>query len=476
MKRRDFIKGAAATVATGAVTACATPTDTPVSLDNNTASESTLYDVIVVGAGFAGLTASRDLSKNDHNVLMLDARGRIGGRTFTTQFADHQTDMGGTWFGSGQPSLWAEKMRYDLEVEESAAAASEEIIWFEKGKPVTGTPDDYWGMMVPAYDQFYAPSRAQYPHPFDPLKVADTDQLDQKSAGEVIDSLDLNPLQKELFHAFACINGHSNSYNSSYLDQLRWVALGGHDKWVMWDNISRFKFKGGTKVLADKIQADNRATTKLGSAAVKVSQRDGVVTVTTNRKEQFKAKQVVMAVPLNTCKDIEFSPALSAIKTSAFNEGHTGSGTKIYAKVKGKFPKFFGNGTQDMPLCFLWTEYDSPDEADQVLCGFGASPDLLDINNPDAVEAAVKQYLPTAEVLETFGYDWNLDPWSKGTWCMYPKGMLTTALAELQRPEGNIHFANADIADGWRGFIDGAIESGAQVAQSIHTKLGVNTA
>ena len=59
---------------------------------------------------------------------------------------------------------------------------------------------------------------------------------------------------------------------------------------------------------------------------------------------------------------------------------------------------------------------------------------------------------------------------------MYPKGMLTTALAELQRPEGNIHFANADIADGWRGFIDGAIESGAQVAQSIHTKLGVNTA
>ena len=86
MKRRDFIKGAAATVATGAVTACATPTDTPVSLDNNTASESTLYDVIVVGAGFAGLTASRDLSKNDHNVLMLDARGRIGGRTFTTQF------------------------------------------------------------------------------------------------------------------------------------------------------------------------------------------------------------------------------------------------------------------------------------------------------------------------------------------------------------------------------------------------------
>ena len=58
---------------------------------------------------------------------------------------------------------------------------------------------------------------------------------------------------------------------------------------------------------------------------------------------------------------------------------------------------------------------------------------------------------------------------------MFPKGMLTGALAELQRAEGNIHFANGDIADGWRGFIDGAIESGAQVAHKVHEKLGAIT-
>ena len=471
MKRRDFIKGAAATVATGAVTACATATDAPENLKNSAASETNLYDVIVVGAGFAGLTASRDLSKNGHKVLMLDARGRIGGRTFTTAFAGHEMDMGGTWFGSGQPSVWAEKMRYDLDIEESAAAASEEIIWFENKKPVAVSPDDYWGTMVPAYDQFYAPARTQFPHPFDPLKVADTELLDQKSAGEVIDSLDLSQQQKDMFHSFACINGHSNSYTSSYLDQLRWVALGGQDKWVMWDNLSRFKFKGGSKVLADKMHADSRATTKLGSAAVKVTQSNDQVTITTDRGEQFKARQVIMAVPLNTCKDIEFEPALSAVKTSAFEQGHTGSGTKVYVKIKGKRPKFFANGYQDMPLCFLWTEYDSEDEADQVLCGFGASPDLLDVSDSAAVTAAVKQYLPDAEVLETFSYDWNIDQWSKGTWCMYPKGMLTSSLAELQRAEGKVHFASGDIADGWRGFIDGAIESGAQVAQKIHEKI-----
>ena len=470
MKRRDFIKGAAATVAAGVTTACATST-TGNQVNANPATESDLYDVIVVGAGFAGLTASRDLSKNGHNVLLLDARDRIGGRVYTTTFAGKETEMGGTWFGSSQPSVWAEKMRYDLEIDESAAAAAEEIIWFENKKRINGSPDDYWGMMVPAYDQFYAPSRAQFPRPFNPLKVADPEQLDQKSAGEVIDSLDLSQKQKDMFHAFASINGHSNSYNSSYLDQLRWIALGGHDKWVMWDNLSRFKFKGGSKALAEKMHADSRATTKLDSAVVKVEQKNGGVSVTTNQGEQFNAKQIVIALPLNTLKDIDFTPSLSAVKNSAYNEGHTGSGTKVYARVKGKHPKFFGNGYQDMPLCFLWTEYDSPDEANQVLCGFGASADLLDVNDSAAVAAAVKDYLPNAEVLESFGHDWNADPWAKGTWCMYPKGMLTGALAELQRPEGNIHFAGADIANGWRGFIDGAIESGARAAQTIQEKI-----
>ena len=54
---------------------------------------------------------------------------------------------------------------------------------------------------------------------------------------------------------------------------------------------------------------------------------------------------------------------------------------------------------------------------------------------------------------------------------MYPPGMLTSSLSELQRPEGNILFAGADIASGWRGFIDGAIESGATAAQQVVQRL-----
>ena len=122
-----------------------------------------------------------------------------------------------------------------------------------------------------------------------------------------------------------------------------------------------------------------------------------------------------------------------------------------------------------MPLTFLWTEY--VDEASQIAVGFGPSPELLDIHDPDAIQEAVSRYLPGAEVIDSAGYDWNVDPYSLGTWCMYRPSLFTKYLRELQRPEGQIFFAGSDIANGWRGFIDGAIESGATAAARVRRVL-----
>jgi phytoene dehydrogenase-like protein len=55
------------------------------------------YDVVVVGAGFAGLTAARELSRRGHSVLVVEARDRIGGRTWTTERFGRTLELGGTW-------------------------------------------------------------------------------------------------------------------------------------------------------------------------------------------------------------------------------------------------------------------------------------------------------------------------------------------------------------------------------------------
>jgi hypothetical protein len=87
----------------------------------------------------------------------------------------------------------------------------------------------------------------------------------------------------------------------------------------------------------------------------------------------------------------------------------------------------------------------------------------LDTADNDAVQTALRRLLPKADVLAVSGYQWNEDPYSKGTWAFYRPGQVTHGLREMQA-EGPIFFANSDIANGWRGFVDGAIESALTAA------------
>lgn len=463
MDRRKVLQGIVAGLTAGAagLTSGAAAAEQRPSRRRNSAQR---WDVIVIGGGFAGITAARDASLRGLRTLLLEARPRLGGRTAVESFGGHRIEVGGTWIGPGQPHVWAERMRYRAPLAESAAAAATHYVWYEGDRRVEGPPDLYWAMMNPAYEAFYAPARQALPRPYDPLHAPGIEPLDWINAAEAIRRLELAPRQRELLLSFVAINGHSASDRSSYLDQLRWFALGGFSSGFMWDNLSRFRLAGGTDRLIGRMIADGRAEVRLDSPVARVRRNESRVTVTTVHGEAFTARSAIVALPLNLLARIDFRPGLSPVKRAASVRRHTGSGTKVYARIAGRHPVMFGNGPESLPLNFLWTEYDDPDS--QLLVGFGASPAALDTSDPVAIERAVRDYLPAAQVVETFSHDWNADPFALGTWCMYPPGMLTGALAQLQRPEGNLFFAGSDIASGWRGFIDGAIESGAVAAQA----------
>jgi monoamine oxidase len=458
--RRDFVRG---------ITAGLAATTVATAVPEARADRQNAYDTIVIGGGFAGVTAARDASLRGLKTLLLEARPRLGGRTFTSSFGGHDVDLGGTWIGWSQPHVWSEVTRYGMQIAESASATATRAVWMDKGRRVDGDPQGYASLMEPMAAAFYGPAQGSFPRPYDPLFKEGLAKLDAMSAAEAIKRLKLPPVQNDLAISFAAINGHSAPDQSSYLDQLRWFALGNYDLWRLWDNLARYRIQGGTRALIDRMQADSRAELKLSSPVTSVVQGDGQVTVTTKPGTKFVARAVIVAVPLNCIVDIEFSPAVSTTKLRVSRARHTGSGTKVYARIKGRKPIFTGHGTYEMPLNFLWTEYD--DAESQLLVGFGASPVLLDINDDDAVLGAVRDYVPDAELIESFGYDWNRDPYARGTWCMYRPNVLTQDLRELQRPEGNVHFAGSDVANGWRGFIDGAIESGLRVAQQVAQQL-----
>ncbi len=462
--RRSFIRTATAGVASvgiaSAMTGCA----------EESAEATNEYDIIVIGGGFAGVTAARDSSNRGHRTLLLEARARLGGRTFTSSFGGHDDiDLGGTWMGWSQPHVWSQVMQYRMPIGETASSGMTKANWMDGGKLVSGDPGQWMEIFERSLNKYYALAQQAFPRPFDPLYTDAKAELDNINAREAIEQMDMSPLERDFALSIAGINGHSDPSESSYLDQLRWFALGDLNVWNLWGNLGTYKIKGGTKKLLDAMHADGEATTKLSSAVASVHQGEAGVTVTTKRGEVYRARAVIVAVPLNCVADIEFSPGISDVKARVSTERHTGSGTKVYVHIKKGLPVQLGSGTWDMPLNMLWTEYDDPDS--QVLCGFGCSPEHLDINDDDAVADAVHRFMPEAELISSFGYDWNLDPYSKGTWCMYRPNVLTQDLEELQRSEGSVYFAGADIADGWRGFIEGAIESGMRVARDVDVDL-----
>ncbi|HRC87156.1 MAG TPA: FAD-dependent oxidoreductase, partial [Thermoanaerobaculia bacterium] len=116
--------------------------------------------------------------------------------------------------------------------------------------------------------------------------------------------------------------------------------------------------------------------------------------VVTDEDEGHVARTVLVAVPLNTLARIRFEPGISADKLAASRERITGSGTKLYVKLKGARPVFTAQGSEKEALTFLWTEYQ--DAETQLAVGFGPDPELLDINDAASVRKAVEAYAPGA--------------------------------------------------------------------------------
>lgn len=83
----------------------------------NVRSHEHLYDVAVIGAGYAGLTAARDLTTQGHHVLLLEGRDRIGGRTWSSNIEGYPFELGGTWVHWNQPFVWRELSRYGMDKE-----------------------------------------------------------------------------------------------------------------------------------------------------------------------------------------------------------------------------------------------------------------------------------------------------------------------------------------------------------------------
>jgi monoamine oxidase len=467
--RRRFLGGLAGSVGPAGVPGLAAAASEPVIRKPGRDG----YDVIVIGAGFAGLAASRDLAKSGLSVLLLEARNRIGGRTFTSAYQGKKIELGGTWIHWSQPYVWNEITRYGLGIEESPGAAAETVSWISGGKLHNGKAGPVWEKIAKAMERFCnvdgQGGRAVLPLAHDPLfRKEALARWDALSLQDRLDALHLNREMRDLLSPQLSINCHNELGQAGFADMLRWWSLGDFDMNRMFDKLGRYKIREGMGELAARMLADCGCDVALSEPVAAVARHEDGSVVTTAKGTSYRARAVVMAVPLNVLKNIRMTPELSAGKQKMAADGHTGRGTKCYIHIKQKVGNWMGMAPHPSPITLTWTEQQR-DDGTLLVC-FGP-PGLLDITDEEAVQAALRTLLPKAEVLGVTGYQWDVDPYSRGTWCWYRPGQLTGGLQELRRAEQGVFMAGSDQAEGWRGFVDGALESGITAARDVRAYL-----
>jgi monoamine oxidase len=434
-------------------------------------------DVLVVGGGFAGVTAARDCALRGYRTVLLEARERLGGRTFTSELGGHSIELGGTWVHWAQPYVWAEIQRYGLAVAETPELgldlANEELIALVGGKRVVVGAQDMAAVQA-ALEAYFGPARLVWNRPYDSrFAQAELAKLDALSALDALSRLELSPLQRGFLEGYLLSMTNGPLDRVAYTEMLRWWALGGWNLPGVSDAVARYKLADGTKALIAKMAEHGRFEVRLGAIASRIESSETGVRVRLAGGAQLDARAAVITLPLNVLPGVEFAPALDARLLELAGLRHGGRGFKLYIRTKGratKHKKASAVAPATHPLSYALTY--AIDDASTLFVAFGADPDKLDVSDRNAVQGALRAWFPGVEVESISAWSWSSDPYARGTWATLPPGWVARWAEALERDRGRLFFASGDVGEGWRGFIDGAIGAGSRAAVRVHGRLG----
>ena len=422
------------------------------------------YDAIVIGAGLAGVTAARELRAKGLDVLVLEARDRTGGRTWTNTFNGVTIELGGEAVDEKQPNVWKEVERYNIALGTGLGADRMYMPTTSGGFEPLLTAQVFpklKSLMTPFFDG----SQEMFPQPYQPLHRSDlVKPADRLSFRDRLNQLGLTP-QDELWinGAIAGLAG-GDARRGAYTHLMQTWALAGNT-FEGFLSVNNKVPVAGTTALVQSILGDARADVRLNSPVTQIQRDSTSVKVTTRSGLAFTGRVAVLAVPVNVWKNISFSPALPSVYTQVSTQGIGAPNVqKLWMLVKGTEGSFSTQPPEGSSLGAARPWAQTPDGL--VMYAFAYDPNL-NTSRPKAVEAELRKAVPEARVTKVLAHNWARDPYALGGWSVRWPGQLTGPYTTVQQPLDRLAFASSDLANGWSGYMDGAIESGITAATEV---------
>jgi monoamine oxidase len=438
-------------------------------------------DVVVVGAGLAGLTAARELSGAGLDVRVLEARDRVGGRTLSQSVGEHPEDvveLGGQWVGPTQHEILS--LAQDLGIETYLThATGRNLFEDDRGKlrRYGGTIPRLGPLVMLDYGRADLKLKRLIKRidPEAPWEAEDAERLDEQSFATWIRRTARTKTAREALTTVIRAVFSVEPADVSLLHVLFYAAAaGGLDDLLDTEGgAQQDRLAGGTQQLSVRMAEELAERVEL-SAPVRAirAEADGVVA------GEVSARRAIVAVPPALAGRIEYDPPLPGARDQLTQRMPMGSVIKCMAVYDEPFWREEGLSGQALSL---------PGPAQVVFDNTppNGSPGLIAfLEGRDARELAG---VPEAErrdaVLRCFQRlfgrraahpvlyvekDWSAEPYSRGCYAgVLGPGAWTGYGRQLREPVGRIHWAGTETATRWMGYMDGAIQSGRRAAAEV---------